>query len=115
MRIFALVLLIAILLLQFRLWLSDDGAREVRRLEVGVEAQKSENAELKARNDQLAAEVKDLKEGLEAVEERARSDLGMVGSNETFYQVVDPDPAATPGSGTESLSPVNPPTSRQAS
>ena len=112
MRIFALVLLIAILLLQFRLWLSDDGAREVRRLEVGVEAQKSENAELKARNDQLAAEVKDLKEGLEAVEERARSDLGMVGPDEKFYQVVPAEPDKTVPGGLPAAS--APPPTRQA-
>jgi cell division protein FtsB len=94
MRIFALVLLIVLLLLQYRLWFSDSGVREVRRLEQAVAAQREENATLEARNEQLAAEVKDLKEGLEAVEERARSDLGMVGANESFYQVVTPDPAA---------------------
>ena len=93
MRIFALILLIVLVLLQYRLWFSDSGVREVRRLEQAVAAQKEENATLAARNQQLAAEVKDLKEGLEAVEERARSDLGMVGSNESFYQVVTPDPA----------------------
>ena len=66
------------LALQYRLWFSDGGIREVRRLQNAVIAQDTENAELKARNEQLAAEVKDLKEGLDAVEERARSDLGMV-------------------------------------
>lgn len=98
MRIFAIVLLIVLLLLQYRLWLSQSGVREVSRLEQAVASQKEENASLKARNDQLAAEVKDLKEGLSAVEERARSDLGMVGANESFYQVVipDPPPAAEP-------------------
>ena len=89
-RIFAIALLIAALALQYRLWLSDSGIREVHRLQNAVSAQKQQNVELKERNDQLAAEVKDLKEGLDAVEERARSDLGMVGANETFYQVVAP-------------------------
>jgi len=93
MRIFALILLIVLVLLQYRLWFSDSGVREVRRLEQAVATQKEENATLEARNGQLAAEVKDLKEGLDAVEERARSDLGMVGANESFYQVVTPDPA----------------------
>ena len=92
-RLFAAALLIAVLALQYRLWLSDDGVREVHRLQDAVASQKQQNAELKERNEQLAAEVKDLKEGLDAVEERARSDLGMVGSNETFYQVVTPPPA----------------------
>jgi cell division protein FtsB len=96
MRIFALILLIVLLLLQYRLWFSDSGVREVRRLEEAVAAQEEENAALAARNAQLAAEVKDLKEGLEAVEERARSDLGMVGANESFYQVVAPDPVPAP-------------------
>lgn len=94
MKIFALVLLAVLVLLQFRLWLSDDGVREVNRLEDAVAGQQQENATLRARNDRLAAEVKDLKEGMTAVEERARSDLGMVGANESFYQVVPPQDEA---------------------
>jgi cell division protein FtsB len=96
MRLFATLLLIALLALQYRLWLSDDGVREVRRLQTAVVVQERENDELVARNAQLAAEVENLKKGLDAVEERARSDLGMVGANETFYQVVIPAPE--PGS-----------------
>jgi cell division protein FtsB len=92
LRIFAVALLIAVLALQYRLWLSDSGIREVHRLQNSVTVQTQQNVELKERNEQLAAEVKDLKEGLDAVEERARSDLGMVGANETFYQVVSPPP-----------------------
>ncbi|HEY4647103.1 MAG TPA: cell division protein FtsB [Steroidobacteraceae bacterium] len=92
MRLFAAILLMALLALQYRLWLSDDGVREVRRLENAVVAQERENDGLTARNAQLAAEVENLKKGLDAVEERARSDLGMVGANETFYQVVIPAP-----------------------
>jgi cell division protein FtsB len=93
MKIFAALLALAVIALQYRLWLSDDGVNEVRRLETAVKAQQHENAELAARNAQLAAEVQNLKQGLDAVEERARSDLGMVRANETFYQVVAPDPA----------------------
>ena len=89
-RLFAAALLLAMLALQYRLWLSADGVREVHRLQDAVAAQKQQNVELKERNARLAAEVEDLKEGLDAVEERARSDLGMVGANETFYQVVAP-------------------------
>lgn len=95
MKTFAVVLLILLVLLQARLWLSDEGVREVNRLEGAVAAQTEENATLKARNDRLAAEVKDLKEGMAAVEERARSDLGMVGTNESFYQVVPPESTTT--------------------
>ncbi len=93
MRIFAAVLGLALILLQYRLWLSDQGLREVSRLQAAIDAQASANREQSERNRQLAAEVTDLKVGLTALEERARSELGMVGNSETFYQVVT---AATP-------------------
>jgi cell division protein FtsB len=93
MRIFAAILTFALVLLQYRVWLSDHGVREVSRLTAAVEAQAAANIEQRGRNRQLVAEVNDLKGGLTALEERARSDLGMVGNNETFYQVVT---AATP-------------------
>jgi cell division protein FtsB len=85
-------LALVILLLQYRVWFSEDGVRELDRLKRAVAAQHSENDQLAERNKQLAAEVRDLKTGLDALEERARSDLGMIASHETFYQVV---PAAT--------------------
>ncbi len=87
------MLSLLVLVLQYRLWLSDDGVREVARLTAAVGAQRAENARLTARNEQLAAEVADLKSGLAALEERARSELGMIGRNETFYQVVPAPPA----------------------
>jgi cell division protein FtsB len=92
-RIVAGVLLTALLALQYRLWISDDGMRDVWRLESAIDAQRQENARLRERNLTLAAEVRDLKEGRTAIEERARTDLGMIGANETFFQVVPPDPA----------------------
>ena len=79
------VLLVA---LQAQLWLGERGRPGVRHLEAAVALQREDNARLEARNHRLAAEVHDLKEGLEAVEERARSDLGMIGRDETFYQLV---------------------------
>ena len=82
-------LLVALALLQYRLWVSDEGMREVWHLSAAVETQRAENSLLAERNDQLKAEVLDLKQGLTALEERARHDLGMVAVNETFYQVVD--------------------------
>jgi cell division protein FtsB len=91
-RIVAGFLLTALLALQYRLWVSPDGMRDVWRLEQAIEVQSGENDRLKERNSTLAAEVRDLKEGRAAIEERARTDLGMVGSNETFYQVVPPAP-----------------------
>lgn len=87
MRIIALSLLAIVLLLQYRLWVGDSGMREVWRLRREVAAQQDVNAQLKDRNRTLAAEVQDLKKGKSAIEERARTDLGMVGSNETFFQV----------------------------
>ena len=90
MRILAVILGLLLLLLQYRLWISDQGKREVWRLTQAVEAQAAANAEQRERNRQLLAEVTDLKVGLTALEERARSELGMVGNSETFYQIVTP-------------------------
>jgi cell division protein FtsB len=83
-----LVLLLA--LLQYRLWLGEDGMREVTRLRTEITEQRNENETLRERNRTLAAEVQDLKKGTTAIEERARTDLGMIGKSETFYQVVTP-------------------------
>ena len=88
MRIIASVLLVIALLLQYRLWMGDGGMSEVWRLRNEVATQKAENEQLKERNRTLSAEVLDLKKGKTAIEERARTDLGMVGSNESFYQVM---------------------------
>ena len=81
MRIFAAVLAITLLLLQGRLWLSDRGLREVSGLQLSVDAQKAANHEQAQRNRQLGAEVANLKVGLTALEERARSELGMVAAS----------------------------------
>ena len=99
MRILAGVLVGLLLMLQARLWLSDDGYREVWRLRQAVSAQRVANIDLRQRNDALDAEVQDLKQGLEAVEERARSELGMVGGNETFYQIVSGQQSPTDEDG----------------
>jgi cell division protein FtsB len=96
-RIVGALLLAAVLTLQYRLWLSGDGMREVWRLGGAIEAQQAENDRLRERNRTLAAEVRDLKEGRAAVEERARTDLGMIGVNETFFQVVPSDPSGNRG------------------
>lgn len=99
----AIVLLLVVLLgwLQYRLWFGDGGQREVAALQQDVARQEAENARLRQRNDALAAEVQDLKSGEAAVEERARSELGMIRPGETFYRVVDPAPAeATVPEGT---------------
>ena len=94
-------LVAVIVLLQYRLWLSADGVSELSRLDQAVERQKGENAELEERNEQLMAEVADLKSGMDAIEERARSELGMIGRNETFYQVVPVRPRTSLPTRTE--------------
>lgn len=88
MRLVILVLLIVLAATQARLWFSDQGLREAHRLQAAVESQRQENTELGLRNDALEAEVRNLRDGLEAAEERARADLGLVREDETFFQVV---------------------------
>lgn len=96
MRIFAAALSLALLLLQYQLWFSREGLREITRLDAEIAAQTAANQTQAERNRQLAAEVQDLKVGMGALEERARSELGMIGSNETFYEVVSSATAAPP-------------------
>lgn len=74
-----------LLLLQVRLWVSEDGFAEASRLRSQVQLQERENRELGDRNRRLDAEVVDLKKGFAALEERARSDLGLISPNETFF------------------------------
>ena len=81
----------AAIALQARLWLADDGYRKTAHLRTAVAEQHGLNAHLKERNAALDAEVVNLKQGLEAAEERARTDLGLIGRGEVFYQVVQAD------------------------
>ena len=74
--------------LQAQLWVSDDGYLKTAKLRTAVLEQRALNETLRARNAALDAEVVNLKQGRDAAEERARTDLGMIGSKETFYQVV---------------------------
>ena len=83
-----LVLAMAGLAMQGQLWLSNTGFRKTRDLRMAVERQLAENDALRQRNVALEAEVLNLKTGRAAAEERARTDLGMIGQFETFYQVV---------------------------
>lgn len=83
------ILLVLLILLQHRLWVGDGSLAEVRQLREAIAAQKQENKTLKERNERLQAEVIDLKEGLDAIEARARRELGMIRHDEIFYQFVD--------------------------
>jgi cell division protein FtsB len=88
MRWILLVLAIAGLAMQGQLWLSDSGFSKTRNLRNAVQDQRVQNEALRDRNLALEAEVLNLKNGRAAAEERARTDLGMIGKSETFYQVV---------------------------
>jgi cell division protein FtsB len=92
MRFVMIVLAAVLVLLQARLWLSNGGLREVWRLEAEVARRTEDNERLSARNAALDAEVRDLKQGLAAAEERARTDLGMIHAGETFYQIAPAPP-----------------------
>lgn len=92
MKTVTLILFVVLVLLQFKLWLGEGGFREVARLETRVEAQRQQNDDLLQRNAELQAEVEDLRERLDAIEERARNELGLIKPEEKFYQVVPPPP-----------------------
>lgn len=100
MRILAVVFLLLILALQYPMWLGKGGWLQVRELARQVDRQREANSRLKARNDSLAAEVSDLKTGSEAIEERARAELGMVKRDEVFFMIQDAAGAAAPGAVT---------------
>ena len=91
MKIIALVLLIFFIWLQYKIWLQDGGLPEVIQLQKEVEQVKTEVEKLQERNASLDAEVKDLKKGLDAIEERARSEMGMIKQGEVYYQVIKPE------------------------
>jgi cell division protein FtsB len=89
MRALAVVLASLILLIQYPLWLGKGGWLRAWRVEEDVSREKAKNTALEVRNAALAAEVRDLKQGTEAIEERARYELGMVRGDEVFYQMVE--------------------------
>ena len=95
MRILLLSLMAILVLVQARLWLSDEGLREVWGLQAQVAERTEENRLLAVRNAALEGEVTDLKQGLAAAEERARTDLGMIAEGETFYQITPYTPPET--------------------
>ncbi|PQJ67819.1 cell division protein FtsB [Photobacterium angustum] len=88
MRLFIIVLLVLIAWLQYDFWYGKNGMKEFTAVTESVSLQQAANAELHQRNQQMYAEIKDLHGGKEAVEERARTDLGLVKPGETFIRVV---------------------------
>lgn len=85
------LLVLLLMMLQLRLWRGDGSLGEVLRLRQAVAEQRQDNAELRRRNQALAADVRDLKQGLQGLEERARRELGMIRRDETFYQIISRD------------------------
>ena len=106
LRWIALILILLLIGLQLKLWTGSGSMREVDTLRVAVKKQNDENAKLLQRNQAVGADVLDLKHGDQAVEARARTELGLIKPGEVFYQVVDPParsasalaPAASTGS-----------------
>lgn len=92
MRALAVTLTVLIIAVQYPLWFGKGGWLRVRQLNQQLEAQRERNDTLALRNAALNAEVVDLKTGLDAIEERARTELGMIKPNEIFFQVLDPKP-----------------------
>ncbi|MCS3903764.1 cell division protein FtsB [Methylohalomonas lacus] len=89
MKGLTLLLLLLLCFLQYQLWIGNGSLTEVNHLQQTRAELREQNQRLSERNESLAAEVMDLKHGKEALEERARSELGMIRANETFYQIVD--------------------------
>ena len=89
MKFVVVVMVVLLVALQYRLWFGRSNLPEVKHLEEIKYEQIEENQRLSERNQALAAEVLDLKQGMEAIEEKARSEMGMIKNSETFYQIVD--------------------------
>ena len=105
MKWLTLVLGILVVAIQYPLWLGKGGWLRAWDIDRQITAQRDSNAKLKTRNAALDAEVRDLKTGTEAIEERARSELGMIRQDEIFFQVLDS--AARPGPGTQATADVS--------
>ena len=108
MKVLAAILGALILAIQYPLWLGKGGWLRAWQIEGELAKQKSRNGQLEARNGGLAAEVRDLKQGFEAAEERARYELGMVRQDEIFFQIIPPAPGGTPSAPAVSPQPAAP-------
>jgi cell division protein FtsB len=94
MRVLALVLVVLIAAIQTPLWFGQGGWLTVRELDDRLQTQREANERARARNATLEAEVRDLKQGFEAIEERARHELGMVRRDEVFFRIMETGPLA---------------------
>lgn len=92
MRFLLALLLLIFLTLQYRLWVGEGSYAEVRHLQQEIANKKADLERMEKENRELRAEIEDLKKGLEAIQERARSELGMIKKGETYFQIVEPEP-----------------------
>lgn len=99
MKLIVAILFVLLIWLQYKLWLGDGGIPEVLELEQEIETVQAEVNTLQERNKALNAEVMDLKTGIEAIEERARSEMGMIKKDEIYYQVIDSESDASTEDG----------------
>ena len=97
MRWLLAILIVLFVALQYRLWFGEDSRAHLAELERAIVEQQQLNDQAKARNEKIAREVKALEQGMEALEERARNDLGMIRDGETFYMVIEKEPPPQPG------------------
>jgi cell division protein FtsB len=104
-RVLAIVLVALIATLQYPMWLGKGGWLTVRALDRRLDAQQADNAALQVRNEALEADVRDLKTGFEAIEERARSELGMIRGDEVFFQLQAPGSRSAPPAAPAQLPP----------
>ena len=88
-RFFIVILAVFFLMIQFDIWVKDDGLIRVKELQLMIDSQSEENQRLKLRNKQLEREIEELKSGTESIEEKARTDLGMIKEGEEFYLIVE--------------------------
>ena len=95
MKLFIVFLISVFVFLQYQLWVDRDGVRKLMHLSGRIDNQAAINQQLYERNEVLAAEVEDLKSGFDAIEERARMELGMIREGETFFQVIEKDTQQT--------------------
>jgi cell division protein FtsB len=85
-----LLLAMIFLFMQIKIWISKDGYQQMNNLQENVKIQNKNNAQLRIRNEKLKVEIQDLKVGIEAIEERARTDLGLIGKDEVMYIIIEP-------------------------
>jgi cell division protein FtsB len=91
MRLFAVILTLLFSLLQYDLWLGKNGIADYRTIVDEIDVQQQVNENLTLRNSEMFVEIDDLRQGLDAIEERARHELGMIKEGETFYRLVGED------------------------